>query len=150
MKLTVGQCVLLYRHKAGKTHKQLGEAVFPKLSAPHVKIKKIENGKYIPKDKELISIAKELGCQVSDLRDISTEGNADERTCLSEEALSLLPEMEQIFPIINHASNLPRGEFVYDTLITLLKHLISLLESRKEAMTAKEQDGDDRVFRQSS
>jgi transcriptional regulator with XRE-family HTH domain len=141
VKLTIGQCVLLARHKAGLTHKEIGERVWPHLAAPHVKIKKIEHDKVVPTDEELLRLAQELGTTVGNLKGVETEPSEDTRAYLTEEGLSLLPELQYIFKIINHAGNLPRDHFVYSALKSVLGGLLKIVDDRiKELKTDLEEE----------
>jgi len=74
MNLKQGELIALYRTRRGWTQKMLGEKLFPGLSAPHVKMRKIEAGLQKPTPEELKAIGIELGI---DFENVEAPHNGD-------------------------------------------------------------------------
>jgi hypothetical protein len=143
MQITLGQCLMIHRTKRGLTHKELGHRVFPDLSAPHQKIKKIETGKYAPKPDELKAIAGALEISVSEIKAVSITA-VDDRLCFEDKVFEFLPSLEGDIKIINQAAQMDREETALTIIHVVLKNSLRTIEQKlktcKQAQSDKEEN----------
>lgn len=138
MQITLGQCLLLYRNKRGLTHKELGARVFPELSAPHQKIKKIESGVYEPKPAELTKLAKALEVSVTDLRHASIDTNKQDNMCFNEEVHEMFPNLKESIKIVNSAVHMQNEGFALEIAMTILKSALATVEKKQAEYLEKQ------------
>jgi len=124
MKLKQGELIALHRSRKGWTQKMLGEKLFPKLSAPHVKMRKIEAGIQMPTDQELKAIGAELGIDFDKI-----DAEADNGDFLvSREALEYFPKLKHYLESINLAAKIKDPElikFTFKKMEQYIKKVIS-------------------------
>ena len=124
MKLKQGELIALYRSRKGWTQKMLGEKLFPELSAPHVKMRKIEAGIQKPTDQELEDISAELGIYFDEIDD-----NPDnEDFIVSREALEYFPKLKHYLESINLAAKIKDPElikFTFKKMEQYIKKVVS-------------------------
>ena len=114
MKLTQGELIAVFRWRKGWTQKQMGEELFPKLNAPHVKMRKLEAGIQKPTPKEVEAIALKLGVKVSDLTpkdNKSLEGENDAGFLVNKEALNKYPQLRHYLQMLNTAAKIEDADF---------------------------------------
>lgn len=110
MKLKQGELIALHRSRKGLTQKILGEKLFGNLSAPHVKMRKIEAGIQKPTLKELKDIAVALDIDFEDLVNVKSEENKD--FIVLKEALDYFPKLRFYLEYINLAAKVKDPELI--------------------------------------
>lgn len=107
MNLKQGELIALYRTRRGWTQKMLGEKLFPGLSAPHVKMRKIEAGLQKPTPEELKAIGVELGI---DFENVEAPDNGD--FIVTREALDYFPKLREYLETINLAARISDPDLI--------------------------------------
>jgi len=122
MKLKQGELIALHRSRKGWTQKMLGEKLFPKLNAPHVKMRKIEAEIQKPTLQELKDISAELGIDL-DHNDDNSDG-----FLVSKEALEYFPKLGHYLESINLAAKIKDPElikFTFKKMEQYIKKVVS-------------------------
>jgi transcriptional regulator with XRE-family HTH domain len=126
------------------THKELGTRVFPELSAPHQKIKKIESDKYEPKPDELKALADALDVAVSEIKRVIITPMQDDRLFIEEKVFDYLPSLEGDIKIINQAAQMDREETALTIIEVVLKNSLRTIEQKlkscKQSQSDEEED----------
>lgn len=110
MKLTIGETIMILRIRKGMQKQELGKIAFPKMLAPQVKLKKIENGSQAPTDEDLKAIADGLGIQVKDI--LHQDEQVPDGVRIHPRIFEIAPRLKHYIDILNSCAEIDRPVFV--------------------------------------
>jgi hypothetical protein len=105
MKLTVGEKLMILRKRAGLNISELGQAAFQDLKAPHIKMKKLEDGTQIPAKEDLERLSRALRIDRILLTD-QEAGPVHNGYFISSEVFKLFPKLREYLRFLNSAARI--------------------------------------------
>jgi len=120
MKLSIGELIMIHRTRKGISKKELAKQAFPDLSAPGIKLKKIEQGMQDPTQEEIARIANILGLDENDLHDPQMFCNATkDGIFVSEKTLKHMSRIGDYLRLISSMAELGKDNLIKTTIETM-------------------------------
>ena len=117
LRLTVGERIMIMRIRKGMSKQDLGAVAFPDLSAPHIKLKKLETGFQPPTEEEVRQIAKAL--DVSEGMLLGIEPTTAGGMAVSNKIIDAVPALGNYIGIFNQLATLGKFDMMLDVLTSM-------------------------------
>ena len=118
LRLTVGERIMIMRIRKGMSKQDLGAVAFPDLSAPHIKLKKLETGFQPPTEEEVRQIAKALDVSEGMLFGIEPTA-VGAGMAVSNKIIDAVPALGNYIGIFNQLAALGKFDMMLDVLTSM-------------------------------